>query len=369
MGRRDRIKPGLPWITISWPGCCFSLATSRATSPRIRCELFHSSFFSVDETTYFGMLLNRSAKPSGSFLPGQAAANPSYVTRPRRSASVANVSPFEFLDLVVPEWEGPLLRRLNDPVQRDEERGCKTATRMGRHDRITSLADPNREDSISLQRESGRREASAWRDAMHAGGVPALTPAACPTVFQTRIETLIYPASSRWSQQWFDGQSGGDTPGPIPNPEVKPAHVPCGSAVREPARSLPSFEEGLGRRPRYASRPSLWWTTKRAVLTAVGPWNAVSHSLFLFAAFRAELQSDDNQGDREHEDHVRELRNRDRCGGAATDQRVPARSRVVQERAACALRAGGARVHPSRHRETVGARGRTREVPVERAAG
>src|SRR2546426_7404693 len=188
----------------------------------------------------------------------------------------------EFLDLVVPEWEGPLLQRLNDPVQRDEERGCKTATRMGRHDRITSLADQNREDSISLQRETGRRKASAWRDAMHAGGVPALTPAACPTVFQTRIETLIYPASSRWSQQWFDGQSGGDTPGPIPNPEVKPAHVPCGSAVREPARSLPSFEEGLGRRPRHASRPSLWWTTNRAVLTAVGPWNAVSHSLYSF---------------------------------------------------------------------------------------
>src|SRR3989454_1524371 len=273
----------------------------------------------------------------------------------------------EFLDLVVPEWEGPLLQRLNDPVQRDEERGCKTATRMGRHDRITSLADQNREDSISLQRETGRRKASAWRDAMHAGGVPALTPAACPTVFQTRIETLIYPASSRWSQQWFDGQSGGGTPGPIPNPEGKPAHVPCGSAVREPARSLPSFEEGLGRRPRYASRPSLWWTTKRAVLTAVGPWNAVSHSLFLFAAFRAELQSDDNQGDREHEDHVGELRNRDGRGGAAANQCVPARGRVVQERPVHELRAGEARVHPRRHRETVGPRGDAREVPVERA--
>jgi len=32
---------------------------------------------------------------------------------------------------------------------------------MGRHDRITSLADQNREDNISLQRETGRREASA----------------------------------------------------------------------------------------------------------------------------------------------------------------------------------------------------------------
>src|SRR6266571_7179362 len=94
-------------------------------------------------------------------------------------------------------------------------------------------------------------------------------------------------------QQWFDGQSGGDTPGPIPNPEVKPAHVPCASAVREPARSLPSFEEGLGRRPRHASRPSLWWTTNRAVLTAADPWNAVSHSLFLFATLDPPLQSDD----------------------------------------------------------------------------
>src|SRR2546426_1381197 len=38
------------------------------------------------------MLLNWPAHPSGSFRPGQAAANPSYVTRPRRSASEARVS-------------------------------------------------------------------------------------------------------------------------------------------------------------------------------------------------------------------------------------------------------------------------------------
>src|SRR3989442_10711665 len=38
------------------------------------------------------MLLNWSAKPSASLRPGQAAANPSYVTRPRRSASEARVS-------------------------------------------------------------------------------------------------------------------------------------------------------------------------------------------------------------------------------------------------------------------------------------
>ena len=110
------------------------------------------------------------------------------------------------------------------------------------------------------------------------------------------------PLSS--DQQWFDGHSGGDTPGPIPNPEVKPAHVPCGTAVREPAGSLPSFEEGLGRRPRYASRPSLWWTTNRAVLTAADPWNAVSHSLFLLAARRPPLESDDDERDEGDEDHV-----------------------------------------------------------------
>src|SRR6267378_176372 len=74
---------------MSCPGCFLSFETSAASSPLMRCELFHSSFFNVFEATYLGMLLNRSAKPSSSFRPGQAAANPSYVTRPRRSASVA----------------------------------------------------------------------------------------------------------------------------------------------------------------------------------------------------------------------------------------------------------------------------------------
>src|SRR5207245_2951497 len=142
------------------------------------------------------------------------------------------------------------------------------------------------------------------------------------------IATLIYLASSRRSQQWFDGQSGGDTPGPIPNPEVKPAHVPCGSAVREPARSLPSFEEGLGRRPRYASRPSLWWTTNRAVLTAADPWNAVSHSLFPFATLGPPPESDDHQGNEGHVDHVREFRDCNDRGGLAAVQREPSRRRV-----------------------------------------
>src|SRR3989475_993190 len=77
---------------MSCPGCRFNFETSAARSPWIKCELFHASFFKVLDATYFGMLLNRSANPSGSFRPGQAAANPSYVTRPRRSVSEAKVS-------------------------------------------------------------------------------------------------------------------------------------------------------------------------------------------------------------------------------------------------------------------------------------
>ena len=77
---------------MSFPASCFSFATAAATSPLRTCELFHASVFSVREATYFGMLLNRSAKPSSSFRLGHAAANPSYVTRPRRSASLAIVS-------------------------------------------------------------------------------------------------------------------------------------------------------------------------------------------------------------------------------------------------------------------------------------
>src|SRR2546428_14063842 len=77
---------------MSCPGCCFNFETSAARSPLIKCELFHASFFKVLDATNFGMLLNWSANPSGSFRPGQAAANPSYVTRPRRSASEARVS-------------------------------------------------------------------------------------------------------------------------------------------------------------------------------------------------------------------------------------------------------------------------------------
>ena len=52
--------------------------------------LFHSGSRSVDETTYFGMLLNLSANsPSRD---GHASAKPSYVTRPSSSASDSIVS-------------------------------------------------------------------------------------------------------------------------------------------------------------------------------------------------------------------------------------------------------------------------------------
>src|SRR5947199_5707328 len=91
-GIRDRMRPGEPWMTMSLPGCCFSFETSAATLPLSRCELFHSSFFRVLEATCLGMLLNRSANPSGSLRLGHAAAKPSYVTRPRRSASEEKVS-------------------------------------------------------------------------------------------------------------------------------------------------------------------------------------------------------------------------------------------------------------------------------------
>src|SRR6058998_3721497 len=86
------MRPGEPWITMSLPGCCFSFETSVGRSPSSTCELFHSSFFNVLVATCLGMLLNRSANPSGSLRPGHAAAKPSYVTRPKKRASEEKVS-------------------------------------------------------------------------------------------------------------------------------------------------------------------------------------------------------------------------------------------------------------------------------------
>src|SRR5438309_11474001 len=71
----------------------------------MRCELFQSSFFNVLEATYFAMLLKRSANPSGSFRSGQAAAKPSYVTRPSSRASEARVSSnLNFQSASSPNW-------------------------------------------------------------------------------------------------------------------------------------------------------------------------------------------------------------------------------------------------------------------------
>src|SRR5437867_12232939 len=61
-------------------------------SSLIMCVLFHSSFFRVLEATCLGILLNRSANPSGSLRLGHSTAKPSYFTRPRRSASEEKVS-------------------------------------------------------------------------------------------------------------------------------------------------------------------------------------------------------------------------------------------------------------------------------------
>src|SRR5712691_6623044 len=91
-GIRERMRPGEPWITMSLPSCCFSFETSAAISPLSTCELFHSSFLRVLVATCLGMLLNRSANPSGSLRLGHAAAKPSYVTRHKRSASEEKVS-------------------------------------------------------------------------------------------------------------------------------------------------------------------------------------------------------------------------------------------------------------------------------------
>src|SRR6185295_6058226 len=82
------------------PSCrSLSFATSAATSPVRTVELFHSGSVRVEETTYLGMLLNLSAKPTSSVLDGHAAAKPSYVTRPssrasdEKTSSTLNLSP------------------------------------------------------------------------------------------------------------------------------------------------------------------------------------------------------------------------------------------------------------------------------------
>ena len=64
----------LPATRMSWPGSCFSFATSPATLPLITVELLHEASLSVLETTNFAMLFILSAKPVSSVLEGQASA-------------------------------------------------------------------------------------------------------------------------------------------------------------------------------------------------------------------------------------------------------------------------------------------------------
>src|SRR3954454_8608051 len=64
--------------------------TASTTSPERTVVLFHSGSRSVDDTTYFGMLLNLSAKSP--VRDGHASAKPSYVTRPSSSASDSSSS-------------------------------------------------------------------------------------------------------------------------------------------------------------------------------------------------------------------------------------------------------------------------------------
>src|SRR5215471_11095256 len=75
---------------MSCPGCCFSFRTFSGTSP-LSSVAFHSSgSVKVVEATYFGRRFILTANsPSVSSMEGQAAAKPWYVTRPKRSASLA----------------------------------------------------------------------------------------------------------------------------------------------------------------------------------------------------------------------------------------------------------------------------------------
>jgi hypothetical protein len=66
----------LPFTRMSPSPCSFSFATSSAKSPaESTVEFDHSGFSSVEDTTYFGIVLNLSAKSP--VREGQAAAKPS----------------------------------------------------------------------------------------------------------------------------------------------------------------------------------------------------------------------------------------------------------------------------------------------------
>src|SRR5216683_7271919 len=83
----------LPLTRISPLISFFNLEIAAFTSPPITVEFFQVGFLSVVETTYFAMPLNLSEN-SSPLRDGQAWANPSYVTRPSSSASLAMTSSY-----------------------------------------------------------------------------------------------------------------------------------------------------------------------------------------------------------------------------------------------------------------------------------
>src|SRR5215213_2821479 len=83
-----------PLIAISRSPDSLSSRTESATSPSSKVELFQSTWLKVRDTTYFFTLFMKSAPGSSSLVrPGQACANPSYVTRPSSSASAFCIPP------------------------------------------------------------------------------------------------------------------------------------------------------------------------------------------------------------------------------------------------------------------------------------
>jgi hypothetical protein len=59
-----RTSAALPWTWSSLPGWRFSFATSPATSPLSRAELFHCGRSRLVDTTYLGKAFSRVARGS-----------------------------------------------------------------------------------------------------------------------------------------------------------------------------------------------------------------------------------------------------------------------------------------------------------------
>ena len=67
----------LPASKRSFPGCAFSLRTSPATSPWMSFEPDHAASFSVEETTYLGMVFIFTPNSPVPSMVGQAEKKPS----------------------------------------------------------------------------------------------------------------------------------------------------------------------------------------------------------------------------------------------------------------------------------------------------